>query len=61
MKNYELIAELLKYPAGCEVTFDCLCETYEVDVINDSDDGDTYYVKNEICSVDEQDGRIMLS
>ena len=61
MKNYELIAELSKYPAGCEVTFDCLCNSSEVEVINDSDDGDTYSVIKKICSVDEQDGRIMLS
>lgn len=61
MKNYELIAELSKYPAGCEVTFDCLCNSSEVDVINDSDDGDIYSVIKDICSVDEQDGRINLS
>lgn len=61
MKNYELIAELSKYPAGAEVSFGCLCDSSEVDVQEDSDDGEVYVVSKKICSVDMDNGRIMLS
>ena len=61
MKNYELIAELSKYPAGFEVSFDCLCEPSEVEVQDDSDDGEVYLVSKKICSVDVENERIMLS
>ena len=44
MRNYELIAELSKYPAGAEVSFECVCDKNEVDVIEDSDDGEVYVV-----------------
>lgn len=61
MKNYELIAELSKHPAGLEVSFDCLCESNEVEIQDDSDDGEVYLVSKKICSVDMENGRIMLS
>lgn len=61
MKNYELIAELSKLPAGAEVVFDCLCDSKEVTIIEDSDDGEYYSVRKEFCSVDTQDGKILLS
>ena len=60
MKNYELIAELSRYPAGAEVVFDCLCKPKEVTIIEDSDDGEYYSVRKEICSVDTQDEKILL-
>lgn len=31
MKNYELIAELSKYPAGEEISFEAICTTEQVD------------------------------
>ena len=55
MKNYELIAELSKYPAGLEVSFDCLCEPSEVEVQDDSDDGEVYLVSKKISYKDIQD------
>lgn len=61
MKNWELIAELSKLPAGAEVSFDCICVPREVDIQEDSDDGEVYIVSKKICSVDTQDGKIMLS
>lgn len=61
MKNYELIAELSKYPAGAEVSFECLCDSSEVDIQEDSDDGEVYVVSKKICSVDMDNGRVMLS
>ena len=61
MKNYELIEELSKYPAGAEVSFECLCDSSEVDVQEDSDDGEVYVVSKKICSVDMDNGRVMLS
>lgn len=61
MKNYELIAELVKLPAGDEVTFDCICTPKEVDIQSDSDDGEVYIVSKKICSVDTDSGKIMLS
>ena len=45
MKNYELIAELSKLPAGAEVVFDCLCDSKEVTIIDDSDDGEYYSIR----------------
>ena len=61
MKNYELIGELSKLPAGEEVVFDCLCNTKEATIVEDSDDGEYYSVRKEICSVDTQDEKILLS
>ena len=61
MKNYELISELEKLPAGAEVSFDCICMPSEVDVQEDSDCGEVYCVSKKICNVDTQDGIIMLS
>lgn len=61
MKNYELIAELSKYPAGAEVSFECVCDNNEVDVREDSDDGEVYIVTKKICSVDIEDGRVFLN
>lgn len=60
MKNYELIAELSKYPAGAEVSFECICDKNEVDVQEDSDDGEIYVVSKKICSVDTENGRVFL-
>ncbi len=61
MKNYELIGELSKLPAGAEVVFDCLCNPKEVTIVEDSADGEYYSVRKEICSVDTQDEKILLS
>lgn len=61
MKNYELIAELIKYPAGAEIRFECPCDSNEVDVVADSDDGDIYVVSKDICSVDMENNKIKLS
>lgn len=60
MKNYELIAELIKLPAGDEVSFDSICTQKEVDVQDDSDDGEIYIVSKKICYVSTDSGRIML-
>lgn len=61
MKNYELIAELSKYPAGAEVSFECICNSKEVDVQEESNDEKVYVVSKKICSVDTENGRIFLS
>lgn len=61
MKNYELIAELVKLPAGDEVSFDCICNAEEVDIQEDSDVGEVYIVSKKISSVDTDPGKIMLS
>lgn len=61
MKNWELIAELSKLPAGAEVEFDCLCDSREVTIVEDSDDGEYYSIRKAFCSVDTQDGKILLS
>ena len=61
MKNYELIAEVSKYAAGAEVSFECICDKNEVDIQGDSDDGVDYVVSKKICSVDLENGRIFLS
>lgn len=61
MKNYELIAELSKLPAGAEVSFACICDSNEVSIIEDSDDGEVYDVGRIINYVDTQDGKILLS
>ncbi len=61
MKNYELIAELSYLPAGAEVSFECICDPSEVDVQENLDDGEVYIVSKKICSVDTENGRIMLS
>ena len=61
MKNYELISELEKLPAGAEVSFDCICEPREVTVEEDSDDGEYYVVSKKISYVEYDKDRIMLS
>lgn len=61
MKNWELIAELSKLPAGSEVEFDCLCDSREVTIVEDSDDGEYYSIRKLFCSVDTQDGKILIS
>lgn len=61
MKNYELITELSKLPAGAEVVFDCLCDSKEVTIDGDTDDVEFYSVRKELCSVDTQDGKILIS
>ena len=61
MKNYELISELEKLPAGAEVRFDCICDAREIDVQEDSDDGEYYVVSKTICCVEFDKERIMLS
>lgn len=61
MKNYELISELEKLPAGAEVSFDCICEPREVDIQEDSDDGEYYAVSKKICYVEYDKEKIMLS
>ena len=61
MKNYELISELEKLPAGAEVRFDCLCDSREVDIVEDSDDGEYYSVRKEICNIEYDKDSIMLS
>ena len=61
MKNYELISELSKLPAGAEVRFESICIPNEVDIQEDSDDGEVYVVSKTICCVDEESGKILLS
>ena len=61
MKNYELISELMKLPAGYDVSFECICTQNEVDIQVDYDDGEVYVVSKIVCSVDTDNGRIMLS
>ncbi len=41
MKNYELIAELSKMPAGAEVSFEAVCTANQVDVREESN-GDIF-------------------
>lgn len=61
MKNYELIAELSKLPAGAEVSFDCILTRNEVTVEEDSDDGEIYVASKNICYVEYDKEKIMLS
>lgn len=61
MKNYELITELSRFPAGADISFDCLCTKDEVDEIENSDDGKNYSILKKICSVYYEMGKIMLS
>lgn len=61
MKNYELIAELSKLPAGAEVSFDCICNQNEVDIQEDTDCEEIYIVSKKICSVDLENEKIVLS
>lgn len=61
MKNYELMEELSKLPAGDEVSFECICLPNEVDVHEDSAYEEIYIVSKRICCVDTDNGKIMLS
>lgn len=61
MKNYELISELEKLPAGAEVRIECICEQREVTIEEDSDDGEYYVVSKGICCAEYDKGMIMLS
>lgn len=61
MKNYELIMELSELPAGADVNFECMCDSSEVDIQNDSDDGDIYVVTKKISEVYIESDRICLS
>ena len=60
MKNYELISQLEKLPAGAEVSFDCICDPGEVFIEEDSDDGEYYVVSKKICCVEFDREKIML-
>ena len=61
MKNYELIAELSKLPAGTEVSFDCILSRQEVTIEEDSDDGEYYIASKVIDCVEYDKEKIMLS
>jgi hypothetical protein len=59
MKNYELIAELSKYPAGCEIVFDSF-----IDANNGSIapiEPDYIHVAEKITHVDLDENRILLA
>ena len=59
MKNYELIAELSKYPAGYEIIFDSI-----IDANNGSIapiEPDYIHVAEKITHVDLEEERILLS
>lgn len=57
MKNYELIAELNKYPAGHEVVFDSIVN---IDDCITGVDSDMSQVTKKIESVDFEEKRIIL-
>lgn len=57
MKNYELIAELNKYPAGDEVVFDSIVN---VDDCITGVDSDMSQVTKKIDGVDFEKNRIIL-
>lgn len=57
MKNYELIAELSKYPAGHEVVFDSIVK--KDDEIS-SLDAEMAQVTHTILDVEVEDDRIIL-
>lgn len=57
MKNYELIAELSKYPAGHEVVFDSIVNIDECIIGIDSDNSQ---VTKKIECVDFEENRIIL-
>ena len=57
MKNYELIAELSKLPAGAEVSFEAVCTMDQVDVRED----ENVFVVREISEVYTESERICLS
>lgn len=60
MKNYELMALLEKLPAGADVSFSCIFEQREVELIEDSDGGELIAVDKNLCDVEFSDGNIML-
>ncbi len=60
MKNYELIAELSKMPAGAEVSFEAVCTANQVDVREESN-GDIFVVTSKISEVCMENERICLS
>lgn len=56
MKNYELIAELNKFPAGHEVVFDSIVEDGNLTSIGD----EMTQVSKKIECVDFEENRIIL-
>lgn len=56
MKNYELIAELIKLPAGHEVVFDSVVDDNDITGIGD----DMSQVTKKIECVDFEENRIIL-
>lgn len=55
MKNYELIAELSKLPAGAEVSFECVCSADQV-YVQDNE----YVITRKISEVYVENERICL-
>ena len=56
MKNYELIAELNKYPAGHEVVFDSIVDDKDLTSMHD----EMTQVSKKIECVDFEENRIIL-
>ena len=62
MKNYELIAELSKFPAGAEVSFEATCEADQVQLQEEIErDVDVFVVVRKISEVYMENERICLS
>lgn len=62
MKNYELIAELSKLPAGCKITLSGRLKPNEVTYVGDPDglgDDDYYIIDKDVSSV-TQDGDVII-
>ena len=61
MKNYELIAELSKLPAGAEVSFEAVCEADQVELQEEIEPGeDVFVVTRKISEVYMENERICL-
>lgn len=60
MRNYELIAELSKLPAGAEVSFEAVCTADQVE-IQEEPDGDLFIVTRKITETYTENERICLS
>ena len=61
MKNYELIEELCKLPAGAEVIFDSMVDENRVAFQKDLDDSAYYNISTPIENVDMAGMHIALS
>lgn len=59
MKNYELIAELSKLPAGAEVSFETFCSADQVEIQGDLGE-EVFVVTRKISEVYMENERICL-